>query len=172
MSTNITTHTISDNKLLVAKEDGTNSEYTGLGVSKIILGVENEDGVREIQTDSSTGYNYSRVAVEAQEIYCLNTQKHHSWFILDLETGQHGWYPGCEIHGSIVSDNTLVKETPDDNSSTLETLLANDSVVVLEIETLDQEPYTEGWYKVKFLTEGYVKKDQLKDLRYANPNTY
>jgi hypothetical protein len=70
MASTIVTHKISDNQLRIE-----NHEYTGLGVSKIIVGVENPDR-RETLVDPTTGYNYARNAVEAQEIYCLKTQRH------------------------------------------------------------------------------------------------
>ena len=84
MVDNIITHPIADNKLVIEGK-----EYTGFGTTKIIVGVENPEK-REIVTDKDSGLNYSRTAVEAQEVYCLKTQKHSPWFILDLETGQNG----------------------------------------------------------------------------------
>ena len=164
MAENIITHPINDNKLLIE-----NKEYTGLGVSKIIVGVENPDR-REILQDKDTGLNYSRNAVEAQEIYCLKTQKHSPWFILDLETGQNGWYPGCEIHGDILEGLEVeLKKEPTNSAVTLRSI-SNASVVILEIDTIDQEPYDEGWYKVLYDVEGYIKKEYLTNIRYANPN--
>ena len=164
MAENIITHPIADNKLLIEEK-----EYIGLGVSKIIFGKENLDR-REILQDKETGLNYSRTAVEAQEIYCLKTQKHRPWFILDLETGQNGWYPGCEIHGDIKPGlETVVREHPTDESKSLRTI-TNASVVILEIDTLDQEPYDKGWYKVLYDVEGYIKKEDIINLRYTDPN--
>lgn len=166
MADNIITHPIADNKLLIGSK-----EYEGLGVSKIILGVETSDpNRREIVQDPETGLNYSRTAVEAQEIYCLKTQKHRPWFILDLETGQHGWYPGCEIHGDILNDlEVAIKAAPTENSETLK-YISKASVVILEIDTIDQEPYDAGWYKVLYDVEGYIKKEFITNLRYTDPN--
>ena len=81
-------HQINDNQLLI-----NDKEFFGLNISKVIVGVENPDRT-ETLTDETTGTNYRRKAVEGQEIYNISTQKHHSWFILDLETGSRGWYPG------------------------------------------------------------------------------
>lgn len=81
-------HQIRDNQLMV-----NNKEYFGLNITKVIVGVENPNKT-EILTDENTGLNYSRTAVEGQEVYSISSQKHHPWFVLDLETGSRGWYPG------------------------------------------------------------------------------
>jgi hypothetical protein len=70
MAENIITHSIINGKLMLDGKEG-----TILGAQKVIVGVENPDR-REILTNPSSGLNYSRTAVEAQEIYCLQTQKH------------------------------------------------------------------------------------------------
>ena len=164
MANNIVNHPIADNKLVIEGK-----EYTGFGATKIIVGVENPEK-REIVTDKDSGLNYSRTAVEAQEVYCLKTQKHSPWFILDLETGQNGWYPGCEIHGDIVDGlEVAIKEAPTDDSATLEHI-STASVTILEIDTVDQEPYDKGWYKILYDVEGYIKKEFITNLRYADPN--
>jgi hypothetical protein len=43
-------------------------------------------------------------------------------------------------------------------------------VVILEIDTIDQEPYDKGWYKILYDVEGYIKKEFITNLRYADPN--
>ena len=65
----IVQHEIKDNLLIID-----NKEYFPLGLSKIITGVENEDR-QEILKDEETGLNYSRNAVEGQEIFNLKNQK-------------------------------------------------------------------------------------------------
>ena len=50
-----------------------------LGVSQIIHGEKNEEG-----------------SVEGKKYYNLAGQKHRSWFILDLETGQRGLNLGAD----------------------------------------------------------------------------
>lgn len=164
MAENIITHPVADNKLIIEQK-----EYTGLGVSKIILGVENPDR-REILQDKETGLNYSRTAVEAKELYCLQTQRHSPWFILDLETGQNGWYPGCEIHGDTISGREVEIRSEPRGDAPIIKRLSNASVVILEIDTLDQEPYDKGWYKILYDVEGYIKQDELINLRYTDPN--
>lgn len=164
MAENIITHPVADNKLIIEQK-----EYTGLGVSKIILGVENPDR-REILQDKVTGLNYSRTAVEAKELYCLQTQRHSPWFILDLETGQNGWYPGCEIHGDTISGHEVEIRSEPRGDAPIIKRLSNASVVILEIDTLDQEPYDKGWYKILYDVEGYIKQDELINLRYTDPN--
>lgn len=89
---NIKNHPIADNQLrIVPKNDNQaektqtdTKEYFGLGIAKIIVGVETQeidpatgDLRHEIITNENSGLNESRVAVEAKEIYCLKTQKHH-----------------------------------------------------------------------------------------------
>lgn len=152
------------NKIMIDGKEG-----TVLGVEQIFVGVENPNE-REILTDKTTGYNYSRTAVEAHEIYNLHTKKHSPWFILDLETGQNGWYPGCEIHGNTVSGVEVpFKKAPSDDAEEWG-LLSRASVIILDIDTLDQEPYDKGWYKVLYDVEGYIRKDYIINLRYADPN--
>jgi hypothetical protein len=120
--------------------------------------------------NKETGLNYSRTAVEAQEIYNLHTKKHSPWFILDLETGQHGWYPGCIIRGDLKEGITAeIKAAPNDTAETLE-IISNASVEILEIDTVDQEPYVSGWHKVIFTQEGYIKQSFLTNLRYTDPS--
>lgn len=161
MANTIVYHPIADNSLIIE-----NNEHTGLGIEKIIVGVENPER-REILTDEN-GYNYARTAVEAQEIYCLKTQRHRPWFILDLETGARGWFPGCIIKGTVEGTDIPLKSAPMEESETLE-LLSKARVQVLEIESIDQEPETAGWYKILYDIEGYIKIDFITDLKYESP---
>jgi hypothetical protein len=70
MAENIITHSIINGKLMLDDKEG-----TILGAQKVIVGVENPDR-REVLVNKETGLNYSRTAVEAQEIYNLHTKKH------------------------------------------------------------------------------------------------
>ena len=70
MTKDIVIHPIADNQLRIE-----NNEYIGLDVAKIIVGVENPDE-REIIVNQQTGLNEARNRIEAQEIYCLKTQRH------------------------------------------------------------------------------------------------
>ena len=81
MSIEVTTHSIGDNKLSIYNpETAETNEYIGLGLDRIIVGVENPE-VREILKDPNTGYNYSRNAVEAYEIY---NRKHSRESVIGL----------------------------------------------------------------------------------------
>ena len=62
-----------------------------------------------------------------------------------------------------------IKKAPTDDSDTLEHI-SKASVTILEIDALDQEPYDEGWYKILYDVEGYIKKEFITNLRYADPN--
>lgn len=155
-------HTIKDNQLSI-----NNKEYFGLNIDRIITGVENTDR-QEILKDTTTGLNYSRNAVEGQEIYKLSSQKHHPWFVLDLETGSRGWYPGSIIRGTILGKNVEVKDSPAETSSTIG-VVSTAEVELLNIDRIDQEPYDEGWYKIKYNIIGYVKKADISSIRYADP---
>lgn len=164
MSSNINDYSINDNSLIISGND-----YIGLEVQKIIVGVE-DSTQREIVLDKETGYNYSRNLVEAKEIYNIRKKKHSPCFMLDLETGRHGWYPGCEIHGDVLEDVVAeIKQAPTDTAQTINTI-SKATVVILEIDTIDQEPYDKGWYKVLYDVEGYIKKDFITNIRYADPN--
>ena len=162
MATKRVHHPIADNQLIIE-----NNEYTGLGVAKIIVGVENPES-RETLVDPVTGYKYARNTVETHEIYCLKTQKHRPWFILDLETGSRGWFPGCIINGDITGTDIPLKSAPSHESETLQ-ILSTATVQILEIDAIDEEPFVEGWHKVLFDVEGYVEKKFITNLRYADP---
>ena len=162
MATKRVHHPIADNQLIIE-----NSEYTGLDVAKIIVGVENSEQ-RETLVDPITGYNYARNSVETHEIYCLKTQRHKPWFILDLETGSRGWFPGCIIKGDIPDNEIPLKSAPSAEAETI-SLLSKTTVQILEIETVDEEPFVEGWHKVLYDVEGYVEEKFITNLRYANP---
>lgn len=161
MNSKVVKHTIKDNQLRIE-----NKEYFPLNISKIVVGVENSDKT-EIVKNPETGLNYAINAVEAQEIFNLKTQSHHPWFILDLETGSRGWFPGCHIHADIL-DIVDIKKEPSDESETLSTE-SNIIVRVLEIKDINEEPINKGWYKIKYIEEGYVKKEFLSNIRYEEP---
>jgi hypothetical protein len=61
-----------------------------------------------------------------------------------------------------------IKKTPSDDSETLE-FISKASVQILEIETIDQEPYEAGWHKILYDIEGYIKEEFITNLRYENP---
>ena len=67
-----------------------NKDYTALGISKVITGVENPNETEIIQVYSPADdriLNKSRNKVEAQEIYDIGHRR-KNWFMLDLETGR------------------------------------------------------------------------------------
>jgi hypothetical protein len=70
MPENIITHPVNNSEII---REG--KEVAVFGVSKIIVGIENQER-REILQDEASGLNYSRTAVEALEIYSIKTQKH------------------------------------------------------------------------------------------------
>lgn len=167
MPENIITHPVNNNEII---REG--KEVAVFGVSKIIVGIENQER-REILQDEASGLNYSRTAVEALEIYSIKTQKHRPWFLLDLETGSRGWYPGCEIHGEVLvadGEEVLIKNAPRDDSEIVGRISKASSVVIKNLDAIDQEPYDEGWYKILYDVEGYIKKEFITNLRYADPN--
>ena len=164
MNSKIVTHKIEgDNGIWRA-----NTECIGLDLEKIIVGVENSTE-REIITNPQTGFNEARNRVEAQEVYNFKTKKHGFWFLLDLETGGRGWFPGCIIKGDTQGDLIPLKKEPSDESETLRENLINSTVQILDIEAIEDEPETNGWYKVLFDVEGYIKKEFITKLRYVDP---
>lgn len=164
----------SDNYLYITPNDPNKvqdlKEATAFGVDQIITGVENPDR-REILKDPETGLNYSRTAVEAQELYNRTKQRHRPWFLLELCTGKYGWYPGCEIHGDVLTTPVPVKAAPSDTSATLYTIQTPSTVVILDQDALDTQLFETGWYKINFEQEGYIKSSYVYNLRYADPNT-
>lgn len=172
MTDSTVVHTIKDNTLYITRHDGGNDlkEATALSVDKIIVGVENPDR-REILKNPETGLNYSRTAVEAQEIYNKQMQAHRPWFLLELCTGKYGWYPGCVIKGDVLSVPVKVMTEPDDNSKVLYTIDELSTVEILDQDALDKEPFKTGWYKINFEQIGYIKSAYVFNLRYGNPNS-
>jgi hypothetical protein len=162
MTSKIVTHEIKDNQLRIE-----NGDYIGLDLAKIIVGVENLNE-REIITNPDTGLNEARNRIEAQEVYNFKTKKHGFWFVLDLETGSRGWFPGCIIKGDVLSVGIPIKQEPTDESETLETL-SNASIQILDIESIKDDPEIDGWYKVYYTTKGYVRKEFITNLRYVDP---
>lgn len=162
MNSKIVTHEIKDNQLRIE-----NAEYVGLDLAKIIVGVENPNE-REIITNPKTGLNEARNLVEAREIYNFKTKKHGFWFILDLETGSRGWFPGCIIKGDVLSTDIPIKQEPSDTAETLE-LVSNASVQVLDIESIKDGPEIDGWYRVYYTMKGYIKENYITNLRYVDP---
>ena len=159
-------HPIRDNRLMI-----NNKEFFGINISKVIVGVENSDQT-ELLTDENTELNYSKTAVEGQEIYNISTQKHHPWFILDLETGSRDWYPGSLLYCSIIG-TVDVKEQPNESSATL-FQLTDMTVLIISTQSKKQieQMKSEWWIKIKADQEGYI---QIKDidknsLRYEVPS--
>ena len=172
MANELITHPIGDNKITIYNpQTGETNEYIGIGLDRIIVGVENPDK-RELLKDPASGYNYSRNAVEAYEIYNRKTQQRkRNWFVLELCTGQHGWFPGCEIHADILQDKVKLYKEPSLESEILYNFTSGTIVSVIDVLNLQQTHETPGWRRVKFLTEGYVEESMLSNFRYATPNT-
>lgn len=162
MNSKIVTHRIEDNQLRIE-----NIESIGLDISKVIVGVENPEE-REIIVNPNTGFNEARNRVEAQEIYNFKTKKHGFWFLLDLETGRRGWFPGCRIKGDVVASEIPIRQAPSDTAEIL-SYISHGSLQVLDIETIEDDPETEGWHKVLYDVQGYVKKEYITNLRYIDP---
>lgn len=155
-------HTIQDNVLQI-----NNQEYHALDMSKIIVGIENENET-EIVRDEETGLNYSRNKVESQEIYNYSTKRHRNWFILDLETGSRGWYPGCVIYGQVLSNNVPVLQTPEEDSIVL-TEVSYALVQILDTGVVEQ-PKATGWYNILYSNiEGYIDAKYVSNITYRNP---
>lgn len=83
---------VGDNTIITGKSGEPNSETVLLGAEQVIVGVKS--GEKVIKTDPETGLNYETDEIIAQEIYSLAEKSHNPWFVLDLETGSRGWYPG------------------------------------------------------------------------------
>lgn len=89
------------------------SETILFGADRVFIGTENKNET-EIAQDEN-GIKYERNKIEATEIYNLNKQAHHCWFMLDLETGGRGWYPGAKEVVDI-SNATIYAENTDQSS--------------------------------------------------------
>lgn len=155
-------HVIKDNSLFI-----NNEEYHVLGLDKIVVGVENENET-EIVRDEETGLNYSRNKVEEQEIYNYSTKKRRNWFILDLETGSRGWYPGCVIYGQVLGNNIPILQSPEEESIIL-TEVSHALVQILDSGVVEQ-PKATGWYNVNYNNViGYIKVDYISNISYRDP---
>ena len=142
-------------------------DYEVLGAQQIIVGKANPES-QEIVKDAETGLNYSRNRVESYEVYNIAKKRPKNWFILDLETGSRGWYPGCEIHGAIKELAANVHTQPNEESE-VTTALVNSLVKVLDATDIKQLA-AEKWYHIAFgNVVGYVKKEYISDLKYSDP---
>lgn len=103
----------------------------------------------------------------AKENFNKKTQKHHPWFILDLETGGRKLYPGCKLYASTAGENVPIKESRSDYADTIIELAKG-----IEIEILERfsrgNPY---WYMCKYESggesfEGYVRESLIENLEY------
>lgn len=65
----IVNHQINNNSARIL-----NNNYVGIELARVVVGVKNPDR-KEILQDPESGYNYSRDAVEGQEVYNYSTQK-------------------------------------------------------------------------------------------------
>jgi len=157
----INPHEIKENALVI-----NNQQYFPINVEKVIVGVENPDKT-EILKDDETGLNYARNAVEGKDIYDRRKQKHSAWFILDFENGSRGWFPGSVIHGNIIESTNIMSE-PSAESTVLKTI-DHAIVQVLDIDTIDEEPFYDGWYKIKYDIVGFVPEKSVTNLRYDSP---
>lgn len=83
---------VGDNLIMTGKHGEPNKETVLLGAERVVVGVAT--GNKVIKTNPENGMKYEANEVVAKEIYNVSTQCHHCWFVLDLETGGRGWYPG------------------------------------------------------------------------------
>lgn len=135
-----------------------------LGAERVTVGVDT--GEKEIAKDKLSGYNYERNKIEAKTIYDLSAQRKKCFFVLDLETGTRGWYPGsvrvCDINGYYVP----IKKEKSDDSETVITV-SNVTAKVLDLEYDDSKQI---WYKLYYNSNvGYVKNSYISNVRYVDP---
>lgn len=106
----------------------------------------------------------------ATEIFNAKKQWHKNWFILDLETGSRGIYPGCKLMSKTVSNDVPIHSVRNDNSEIVIHLLDEN----LDVEILER--YSQGnpyWYYCKYTDNnnveyvGYTRVENLKDLKYV-----
>lgn len=152
-----------------------NKDYTALGISKVITGVENPNETEIIQVYSPADdriLNKSRNKVEAQEIYDIGHRR-KNWFMLDLETGrgcEDSWYPGCVVLATVIGPRIPVKAEPTYDSATLEEL-TNAIVILQDTHYLPENMEELGdWCKVKFTQVGYIESRYLMNIRYGDPS--
>ncbi len=116
---------------------------------------------------NTTNVLYANSKSEAKEIFNKKKQEHHSWFILDLETGGRTYYPGCKMFANICVDMGMIKYARNDSSSTVIALNKGSRIQILE-------RYSQGnpnWYLCKYSTdgadyEGYIRVTSVTDIQY------
>ena len=165
----VITKNIGDNKLV--KSDSTDKskakEYFGINVPKVFKGVEDTSNQEIVKTDE--GF-IKRNVIESQAVYDIAKQKHHNWFILDLETGKRGYFPGCIIVGNTTEECVLYDK---DTNEEITTIPQNSVVKILNIDTIKDDPPKDGEGEYHYIVEwtpdiGYVKR-LLKNIRYHDP---
>jgi len=135
-----------------------------LGAQRVDVGVNS--GRTEIATDKQSGFKYERDAIEGKTIYNLQTQQHKAFFVLDLETGGRGWYPGAIQIGDITGTDIPIKSDKSETSQTLITV----SNVTVKINDLEYDSEQRIWYNVTYNDiTGYVKNIYISNVRYTDP---
>ncbi len=156
----IKTHPINSNTIVCE-----NSETVLLGAEIVKVGINT--GEKTVVTDSITGYKSIQDKIEGQTVYELRTQKHRPWFVLDLETGSRGWYPGCLIYAEIIGQEVEVKEEESVDSTTLKIVPQGTKVKILNV--LDGTN-TLVWYFIECEdVQGYVRTNLISNIQYVDP---
>lgn len=157
-------HEIGDNIVLTNKKpDSLNITTVLLGADKVTVGVPS--GKKGIKVDPVTGANYLGEIIDSQEVYNIHKQNHSNWFVLDLETGGRGWYPGSKQIVDVIVETAYIKSDADDSSETLAQVVNNDRLDVINDEIRNKV----RWYVVKFNgIIGYIKASYVSVVKYVD----
>lgn len=140
-----------------AKTSG--QDATVLGADSVKVGVA-ESAQKEV--------NGSVVAIQTtagKTIYDSSAVKKNGWFILDLETGSRGWYPGGEAYG-IINDGHVVEIKEEAiATSARKTVFTGGEIKILD--TLDANYKKTLWYRVQYKDIiGYMESKSIDQIVY------
>lgn len=146
------------NQIRTAKQSV--SETMLFGADKVFVGVENKNET-EIAQDKN-GIKYERNKIDAVEIYNLNKQAHHCWFLLDLETGGRGWYPGSKEVVDI-ANATVYAENNDQSTILGESISGTYDKLDLLYGTTTDSTGKIVYCKIQFKSNsiGYIKNSSV-----------
>lgn len=140
------------------------SNITLLGVDSVYVGV---DTGQPLYPDFNTHeLPKTRYKIEPKKIYSsVQVKKNTNWFILDLQTGGKGYFPGAMVTGRSAKDLQL-KDTPEAGANLVDIIPAEQSIEILEtLSAINKNNYIQVRYNDQV---GYVPRQELI-IEYKSP---
>ena len=149
-----------DNPYIILDRCGDNcikmngKEYFGLRAQNVIVGISNGSQPKPGQITPVTD--------QGKEFYNPQKQAHSPWFLLDLETGGRGKYPGSHLYGVTAFPDVVVLADRNDNAEIIGKVLRKGTRAEI-IEDCDNI----YWYHCAFdNVTGYLRVENLENIHY------